>query len=192
MRYPKPLLFVYDQQSEIFKLDILLKEPMCSDYDICLSGPHILQRLFQFFSRLKAADDFDGHRKTAEPLDRSLIMLIGKDCRRAQKSYLSVIQDAFHRCTHGDFRFSISHISTKKPVHGNRCFHVLFDFVDTAELIVGLFVLKVLFKLHLPIGIRRKSISFYRLPLRIQSYQLLGHFSGSFFCPLPRSCVHGT
>ena len=126
----EPLLLIYDQKPEVLKLDILLKESVCSVYDICLSASHVFQRLFKLFSCLKTADDLNGHRKTAEALNCSLVMLVGKDCCRAQKCYLFIVKNTFHCRAHGDFRLSVSNVTAKKPIHRNRRLHILFDLID--------------------------------------------------------------
>ena len=68
-------------------------------------------------------------------------------------------------------------------------FHVVFNFVYTADLVFRFVIFKTRLKIALPVGIRRKGVALRLHALGVQGDQLLCHIldgtSDAGFCLLP-------
>ena len=129
------LFFIDHDQPQIMEPHILLNEPVSPDHNIQRPLPQTPQdlRLFPFCT--ETAQLFDHDRRSGEPFQKTVIVLLGKDRCRHQHSNLSAGTDRFERGTHGKFRLAEPHIAAKQTVHGAGGFHIFFDLVCGAELI---------------------------------------------------------
>ncbi|MNZ61356.1 hypothetical protein D3C78_794490 [compost metagenome] len=55
MRHAKPLLFINNQQTQIFKYKVLREQSMCSDHDIDRTLANPLDRLILLFPAAESA-----------------------------------------------------------------------------------------------------------------------------------------
>ena len=102
-------------------------------------------------------------------------MLPGQNGGGYQNSALFGVADALEGSAQGHFRFAKSHIAAEQPVHGGLTLHVLLDFVNAPELVIGFVVGEMGFKVPLPLGVFGESVSLGFHPLSIEFDQLLGH-----------------
>ena len=109
-------------------------------------------------------------------------MLLGKNCRGTEQGSLPAVQNTFHHGTESNFCFSEANIPAQKPVHGNRGFHILFDFKCTAQLVIGFRIRKVFLKFTLPLTVRSKGITRSAETVGIESYQPFCHSFCCLFC----------
>ena len=95
-------------------------------------------------------------------------MLPGEDGGGAEDGALFAVQHAFKRRPQRHLGFAEADVSAEQPFHRDRLFHILFDFLDAAELVVGFLVFKVVFKIPLKFIVGRKGVPFDRHPLGIE------------------------
>ena len=86
-------------------------------------------------------------------------MLLRENGRGNQNGRLLAVQNALHDRPEGHLGLSEAHIAAEQPVHRDRALHILFDLGRAAQLVVGLGIGEVLFKLPLPARIRGKGIA---------------------------------
>ena len=101
-------------------------------------------------------------------------MLPGQHGGGHQNGGLFAVQDAFHDGTEGHFGFAVAHVAAQKSVHGPGLLHVLLDLGNTAELIVGLGIFKLIFKFPHPGGVGGKGVARLALPLGVELNEALG------------------
>ena len=104
-------------------------------------------------------------------------MLLRQQRCRNQNCDLLAILDSFKSSTHGNFGFTVAHVSHDDAIHGNLRFHVTFDGIDGHHLIFCLNVGEVVFHLHLPGRIRWKLVPRGSLPLGVELHQFTCDFS---------------
>ena len=169
----EPLFLVNDQKSQIFKYNILGKQPVCTDHNINHTGLHLFQRLFYFLRRTKPGQHADIDRIVLHTLTECIVMLLGKNRRRYQICYLPVILHCLKRSADCNLCLSKSYIPTDKTIHDLATFHVVFGIVNGFLLIQCLLIWEHLFKLPLPYGILRIFVTLCARTDRIQLDQLL-------------------
>ena len=96
-------------------------------------------------------------------------MLPGQNGSGNQQRALFAVGDTFEGGAQGHFRLSKAYVAAQQTVHGLLPFHVILDFPDTAHLVVGFLVLKMGFKIPLPLVIWRESVTDGFHTLRIQA-----------------------
>ena len=178
MRHAKTLLLVHHQKAQILELDALLQELMGSNDHIQGAGPEVLEGLLLLGRRAEPAEHIYIHRKAPEAAHHCLVMLLGQNCGGHQNGHLLAVQHGLHHCPQGHLRLAKAHIAAQQPVHGHRRLHIPLDLPNAPELVVGLGVGKVVFKLLLPGGIGGKRITTLALPGGIELDQLPGHILG--------------
>src|SRR6267154_340472 len=88
---------------------------------------------------------------------------------------LFAIRDSFERRAHRDFRLTVTNIAAEQAIHGRFAFHVALDVRDGSVLVVGFFKFERVFKLALPVAVRRERKALRRLSRRIKFQELVGH-----------------
>ena len=102
--------------------------------------------------------------------------MLEREHRRGRKHRdLLVVVDGLESRPHGNFGFSIAHVSAKQPVHRLRRFHVALHIADRLRLVFSFVVLKSAFKLAHPFIVSRETMTLSCAPLRIQLQQFLSH-----------------
>src|ERR1051325_10611961 len=107
MRDSETLLFIYNQQSQIVKLNVLAEQTVRSDQNIDLPFAYVLQSLFHFCSRSKAAYHIDLHREHFKSFAERVVMLKCKNRGWSKHRHLFAIADCFERGAHRNFRFAV-------------------------------------------------------------------------------------
>lgn len=70
------MLFIDNEDSEIFVDDVFRQEPMCSNNDIYISGLQIFECLGDFSLALEASHNFDIKTESEKPLESFVEMLV--------------------------------------------------------------------------------------------------------------------
>src|SRR5262245_16379142 len=116
--YTKALLFIDDDQSKVFELNILGQKSVCADKNVYFSLSYIFESEFCLFGRAKTRDHIDADGKAAKARRKRFKMLHGKDRSRNENSDLfSTINHRFKGGAHSDFSLAISHISAHDSIH---------------------------------------------------------------------------
>ena len=144
MRDAKPLLFVDNHQPQIFKPDVLLHNAVGADDDIGLPPAQLVEHREQLHL----------DREAFNARERRLVMLPGQDGRRHQNRALFALDDAFKRGAQRNFGLAEAHVPAEQPLHWARRLHILLDLGDTAQLVVGLLIGKLLLEFMLPLAVR--------------------------------------
>src|SRR6185437_14774574 len=111
MANTKALLFIYDEQAQVLKLQSLGENRVRSDEDIDLTVGHPLQNFLALLRRAKARDHFDRYREVGEAAFKALEMLETENGRRCEYGDLLRILHSLERGTHRDLGLSIAHIA---------------------------------------------------------------------------------
>ena len=181
MRDAEPLFLVDNRKPQILEVDVFGDQPVGTDDNVNQSALQLVHDLLLFLGGAEPGKQFDIDREVAHPGDQRLIMLPGKNCRRAEYRTLFAVQYTLESSPQCNLGFPKSNVAAQQPLHRNRAFHIFLDLMDTAQLIVRLLILEMVFKIPLHFVIRRKSIAFDRHPLGIQCDQLIGHLVHRFF-----------
>ncbi len=172
------LFLVHHQQPQVLEHHVFLEQLVGADEQVHLPGAQVVENLPGLGGGLEPAEDPDLHRKGAEAVARRGEMLLGQDGGGGQNGRLLPVQNALHHRPQGNLRLAVAHVAAKEAVHGHRLFHVLLDFRDAPQLVVGLHIVKGLLKLPLPGGVRREGEAGAALPLGIQGDEALGQIPG--------------
>ena len=107
-----------------------------------------------------------------------------KDCR------LFARQHAFHHRPQRDLGLAEADVAAQQPVHRAVGFHIPFDFLHAAQLVVGLLIGERLLEFTLPVVVRREGVALLPLALSVQMdesrRQVLGRRlgAGARLCPV--------
>ena len=115
------------------------------------------------------------NRETLKALENSLIMLERKNGCGHKNCALFAVCNTFENGSERNLRFAETDVTAKQPVHRIRFFHILFDFVNAAKLVIGLNVFKPAFKIALHINIFRECVTLHFDALGIKLDKLLCH-----------------
>ena len=153
MSNAETLFFVNNQQSQIFELDVAAEYSVSADQKVDLAFFKVAQHLFLFCRRYKSAEHFYSYGKRFHSFKCSLEVLHGKYGCRHKDCTLFAVTNAFECRTQGNLCFAKANIAAKQSVHRCCFFHIAFDFVNRAKLVVGFFVCKAEFKIPLHIRV---------------------------------------
>ncbi len=157
------------------ELHILGDEPVGSHDNVHTAAANFLDDILLLRRRLEAGQHFYVHREAVEALHDGVVVLEGEDGRGHQESTLLSVGNALECGTEGDFGFAEPYIATEEAIHGVWFLHVLLDFLNAAQLILGLVVLKAALKVALHVNVRREGIALRVHPLSVELRELLGN-----------------
>ena len=110
-------------------------------------------------------------------------MLLGQNSCRGQKRRLPAAHDCLEAGPHRHFGFTVANVAADEPVHGVRAFHILFNFLHTAELVFGFLEGKSRLEHGLPFGVFGKGKTLGLFAPGIQGDQFFGNIFNGFFYP---------
>ena len=131
----KALLFVNDDEAEIFETDALREQPVGADDNIHGSVGEPGDRFARLFLRLKTTECSQMHGEPGKAVGKGLHVLANEQGRWHDHGDLFTVLNSLERGPNGNFSLSVSHITAEQPVHRNRALHVSFHFIDRRELI---------------------------------------------------------
>src|SRR5438270_12885211 len=108
MSYAKSLLFVDDDKSKLWQLNVIRQNAMSSDHHVGISFFAAFNCGLLFLLRTKAGKQIDLCRKRSKALCETLKMLISQDGRWSQHSDLAAIHHCFERRSHRNLRIVIT------------------------------------------------------------------------------------
>ena len=111
LRHAEPLFFIDHQQSQIFKGNIRLQQPMRTDQQIHFAFSRPLQYIALFGRRTEAADHVHSQAKGGKSAGKGLKMLLGQHRSRHQHRNLFAAHDGFERGPQGHFGFTKTHVA---------------------------------------------------------------------------------
>ena len=111
-------------------------------------------------------------------------MLPGEDGGRAEDCALFAVQHALKGRPERHLGLAEADVAAEQPLHRHRLFHILFNLPDAPQLVVGLLVLEVLFKVPLHLVVGREGVPFDRHPLGVEGNQFVRHLVDRLLDPL--------
>ena len=123
----------------------------------------------------EAADHFDRHRESREPIAERFQVLKGEHRRRRKKRDLLPIHDDLERRPHRHFRLAVSDVAAEQPIHRRWHFHVSLDVSNRRRLIGRQLVRKRALELLLPVCICREGVPRHGFALGVELQELFGH-----------------
>ena len=182
--HAEPLFLVDDAEAEVLELDVVLDEAVGADDHVDLPAPQLGKDLLLLLCRAEAGEQLHLDREALHPAGGRLVMLPREDGRGTEQRALLAVHHAFEGGPERHLRLAEAHVAAEQPVHRDGVFHIRFDLVDAAELVVRLLKGEPPLKVVLPVGVGRKRVALDRHPLGIEFCQLLGHVLDGLFDPL--------
>ena len=126
MSHTETLLLINDQKTQIFKLQILRKHSVGTDYNVHHTFSQVFQCLFLLGWGTETAQHINAHRKILHSLDKSIIMLLSQNGGWYQIHHLFAVLNCLKSCPQGDLCLSVTNITTDQPIHDLTAFHIFF------------------------------------------------------------------
>ena len=189
VHHAEALLFVDDDQAEIFERDVVLHQPMRADDNIHRARGQIATT-FCCSRRVRKRES--NSMRTGiirHALAKSVEMLLRQNGRRHEDGDLFAAHHGFERRADGDLGFAKADIAANQPVHRLGRFHVLFGFTDGAHLVGRFLVDERAFEFALPRRVRAESVAGLRFARGLDRKQFARDIAhGAFglllgFCP---------
>ena len=165
---------------------------MRANKQVYLSGFYFFQNDFLLFGCFKAAEHFNLDRPSGKTSHAGQIMLARQNRRRHENCRLLAAEYTLHDRTQRDFGFSEADIAAQQAIHGAFGFHILLDFLHTAQLILSFLMFECRFKFMLPAVILLEGIAALALALCIQRNQIDCQFLDCGLCLAARFLPFGT
>ena len=183
MAHPEAVLFVDDQQPQIFPLHVALQQLVSADQNINFAFTGLFQDLRLLFGAAKTRQHLYAYRPVGEAVAEVVEVLLGEEGSRHQHRHLLVV---FHRQesgAHRHFGFAKAHVTADQAVHGQRLAHVAQHGVDGLGLIRRSFKREAVAEQLVLLFIMLKRIALFGRTLGVNIQQLGGHVA-YFFCRL--------
>ena len=174
MRHAEALLFVDHHQPEVGENDVALDQAVGADQDVELALRQQFQDPVLLGRRAEAGEHLHPHRERRQALGEGLKVLLGQDGGGHQHRHLHPVHHGLERGAQRDFRLPVPDVAADQAVHRPRPLHILLDFVDGAQLIVGLHIGEGSFQFPLPRGIGGKGPPLRGFPLGVQRQHVAG------------------
>jgi hypothetical protein len=101
-------------------------------------------------------------------------MLLGQDGGGDEHGHLYAVHHRLEGGSQSDLGFPIADVAADQTIHRPGTLHVLLDFLDGAQLVIGFDVGEGAFQFALPRRIGRKSPPLRGFPPRVQSQHVAG------------------
>ena len=167
-RYPEFLLFVDDQQPQVFEFKPTAQNFVSADENVYTPFLQPLFDIGNLAGGAKAAHIFHRTGKILKPRLESLVMLQAEDGGRNQHRHLLGITNGLESRPDGDFRLSETYVSANQAVHGAHILHIFLYRLGGTLLVRSILIHKGRFQLFLKISIGTKGEAFGSAALRIQ------------------------
>ena len=171
--HAETLLFVDDQQAEIFEAHAFLQQTMSADDAVDLAGGEAIDDLLRLRSGEEAAEHLDANRVASKAIGECVAVLCGEQCGGRHHGHLLAILDRLERSANGNFGLAESHVATHQTVHREGPFHVGFGVFDGLALVGCLYERKGVFHVVLPWRVAAECVTLGVDPALIQHHQLL-------------------
>ena len=139
MTHAETVLFIDDQQSQIFQLHITLQQFVRADQNINFPFGNLFQDLRLLFGATEAGKHLDAHWPVSKAVAEVIKVLLSKQRCRHQHRYLFVVFDREERSAHRHFGFAKSDVTAYQTVHRQRLAHIAEHGVNRLRLVGGRF-----------------------------------------------------
>ena len=147
--HTEALLFVHDEQPQVFELQLGVEHSVGADQHVDLAVVCVLDDRLGLGVGEEAAQDLNTNGEAREPFGEGLMMLLGEQgCRHQDRGLLAALH-GLERGSHCDLGLAESHIAYDEPVHWVGPLHVGLHISDGRELVGGLLVGERIFEFTL-------------------------------------------
>ncbi len=151
--HAETLLFVDDDEAEIFPCDIFREQAVRADHEIHFALRDIFQDRLDFFRAAEAAEHFDAHRERLEALLERLECWKQSTVVGASTATCLPSPMRFESRAHHDFGLAVTDVAAEQAVHRLRAFHVALDIGDGGFLIARFGEFEGVFEFALPVAV---------------------------------------
>ena len=134
------LLFVDNEQAEVFEADIFTEQAVCADEDIDFAFSCSFYYVARFFGGSETIQDFNRDGKICKSFGESPAVLDAKYRCGDKYGDLSAVFDGFEGGAHRKFGFAVADVTAKQSVHSDSLLHVRFDLFGCGGLVGGFLV----------------------------------------------------
>ena len=153
------LLFIDDDEAEVFEMDVALQQAVGADDDIHAAFSQRCDGRALFADRAEAREHVDAHGKAGEPLSKGVQVLLSEDCGGHEHGDLSPVHDGLERGAERYLGLAVADVAADEAVHGACPLHVRLHVAHGAELVGRLHVGEGGFHLLLPGCVGREGAS---------------------------------
>ena len=190
MGHPEPLFLVDDAEAQVLELHVLLDQLVGAHHHVDGAILQLFQDLPLLLWGAEPAEKLHRNGVALQPPEKGLVMLPGQDGGGDHNGALLAVQDALKDPPKGHLGLAEAHVPAEEAVHGAGALHIRLDLGDAPQLVVGLVVLKPLFKLPLPVAVRGEGVALGGKALGVKLDQLLGHVRNGLLHPLAGLVPH--
>ncbi len=185
------MLFVNNQQPQIFPLHVALQQLVGADQNVDLALAGLLQDLCLLFGAAETRQHLNAHRPVGKAVAEVIVVLLGQQGRRYQHSHLLVVLDREEGGAHRHFGFAEAHVAAHQTVHRQRLTHVAEHGIDRLGLVRGSFEREAIAEQLVLLFIVFKGITGLGRALGVDIQQLRRHVAHFLrrFLPRPRPGV---
>ena len=133
----KAVLFVDDQQAQVFEVGVLAEQLVRAHHDVDAAVGHTLERRSDFLARAKTAHLGDLDRPFAKTVEQGLVMLLRQQRGGGQHGHLPPAGDGNKGSPQRHLGFAKTDIAADQPVHRARADHVLNHGMNGGALVGG-------------------------------------------------------
>ncbi len=190
-RHAELLLFVDDEQAEVFESDVLAQNAVRADKDIHFSLGKALDGSLCLSGGTGTAQIIHPAGQAFQTFLEGLEMLVGKHSGGHEHSHLLIVRHCLECGTHGYLGLAETHVTTHQTVHRAGTLHVSLHVGSSLALIGGIFVDERGFQFPLQETVGTVLETFFLATLRVKLYQVAGNILylrlGAVFQFLPGS-----
>ena len=183
------LLFVDDEQAEIFEFNGFPDEFVRADEDVDVPLGEIFEQGFGLRRGAGSGEVVDAHGEVLQPLGEGLVMLERQDGGGYHDGDLLAVGGGFEGGANGDFGFAEADISTYQTIHGARLLHVGFHLTRDAQLVGRVLIGEGGFQLVLHETVGRESKTAFGTTTAVEQDEIAGNvfefLLGAIFESLP-------
>ena len=129
------MLFIDDDQSQIFIFHRFLQQLVGADHDVDFAIGQIVQNCFLFFRCIKAGQAGNLHRPVSKAVGEVLIVLLSQQSCRHQDGDLFAAVGDYESGAHGNFSFAKTDITADDSIHRLRAAQIVQHIGDCSFLI---------------------------------------------------------
>ena len=183
------LLFVDDEQAEIFEFNGFPDEFVRADEDVDVALGEIFEQGFGLRRGAGSGEVVDTDGEVLQPLGEGLVMLERQDSGGHHDGDLLAVSCGFEGGANGDFGFAEADIATYQTIHGARLLHVSFHLTRDAQLVGRVLISEGGLELVLQETVGRESKTAFGTATAVEQDEIAGNvfefLLGAIFESLP-------
>ena len=184
------LLFVDDEQSQVFEFQFAVGYCMSADEDVYFAAFEVADNLVAFLGGAKTVEIVDVDRHALEAFAEGVVVLESQNGAGNEDCHLFAVAHRFEGGADGHLSFAEAHVAANQTVHGCVRLHIAFDVDGGFQLVGSVLVHEAGFKLVLQVAVGTEGEATCSLAFGIEFDEILGDVLnlpfGFLFQHLPR------